>query len=343
MLVNRAEPIYRQVALHFEKEIFEGRLKPGDKLPTTQEVAAQFGVNHETIQCGLKILADRGLIERRRKCGSFVRAAAAGKTVGIVFNRDVHGDPDMGFFNILMGKLADIALAHGWNVKHYAVSPVWRFDHATYELERDLSSGALSALINLAAGDKAGEWLEKHCLVPYFVCPIELDLDDFITQGISHLAAHGRRHPVLIFDAEHLPREAVEATLAARAVEHGMAPIPAVHAIPTQRDGHRAAREILDSGAPVDSFLVLFDNTFRGVLYQLLERGAKIPDDFALVSHANKGVEIFCHLPLTRLEFDPADFAKQVFDRIKARLEGGKERRAPVKATLILGKTCGEA
>ena len=69
-------------------------------------------------------------------------------------------------------------------------------------------------------------------------------------------------------------------------------PVPAFNAIPSQRSGYETAKRILDSGVPLDSFLVLFDNSFRGVLYRLLEKGVKIPEEIALISHANKGIDI---------------------------------------------------
>ena len=343
MLVNRAEPIYRQIALHFEKEIFEGRLKAGDKLPSTQELVAQFGVNHESIQSGLKILADRGLIERRRKCGTFVKASCKGKTIALVFERSIYGNLDMAFFNILMDRLASLILSGGWGVKYYATSDFGNFDHSIYELERDISSGVLSAVVNISAGDSAGAWLRKSCMIPYFICPINFDLPDFIVQGISHLAAHGRRHLVFIFDEMHLSRAVVEGALSEQASRHGLEPIPAFNAVPSQRSGYETAKRILDSVIPVDSFLVLYDNSFRGVLYHLLERGVKIPEEIALLSHSNKGIDIMCHMPLTRLEFDTEDFARQIFLQINARLEGGQAKVSPVKAKLVTGRTCGES
>ncbi|NSW83579.1 MAG: FadR family transcriptional regulator [Syntrophothermus sp.] len=47
--------------------ILEGRLKPGDKLPTERELAEQFNVGRTTIREALKALAAMGLITRTRE------------------------------------------------------------------------------------------------------------------------------------------------------------------------------------------------------------------------------------------------------------------------------------
>lgn len=52
--------------------IAEGRLRPGDRLPTETELMQQFSVGRSTLREGLKSLALAGLIETRRGAGTFV-------------------------------------------------------------------------------------------------------------------------------------------------------------------------------------------------------------------------------------------------------------------------------
>jgi GntR family transcriptional repressor for pyruvate dehydrogenase complex len=52
--------------------IAEGRLKPGDRLPTEVELMQQFNVGRSTLREALKSLAVFGLIETRRGAGTFV-------------------------------------------------------------------------------------------------------------------------------------------------------------------------------------------------------------------------------------------------------------------------------
>lgn len=50
----------------------EGKYKPGDQLPGTRELAAEFGVAGQTLRNGLGILAAEGLIFSAGNIGYFV-------------------------------------------------------------------------------------------------------------------------------------------------------------------------------------------------------------------------------------------------------------------------------
>ncbi len=62
------ERIYRQLS----EEIASGKRKPGDKLPTEQELCEQYKVSRITSKRAMNLLAQKGLIVRRRGLGSFV-------------------------------------------------------------------------------------------------------------------------------------------------------------------------------------------------------------------------------------------------------------------------------
>jgi DNA-binding FadR family transcriptional regulator len=57
-------PAYKLVYDAIEKEIHNGRLKVGDKLPSETTLAEQFGVNRSTIREGIRLLEQGGLIQR---------------------------------------------------------------------------------------------------------------------------------------------------------------------------------------------------------------------------------------------------------------------------------------
>ncbi len=344
MLLERAEPIYRQIALHFEKEIFEGRLKPGEKLPSTRDLAKSFDVNPETIQTSLKMLADRGLIERKRKCGSFVRRKSVGKCLGIAVGREIFGSVDMAFFCLLFNKVTSMLESDGWSLKLFVMTREKRFDKGFYEMESAISDGSLDALLEICTSDIVVDWLEKHCTIPYFVSPVSADYADFIRKGFAHLHANGRRNPVLIYDMDHIERESVDSTIHALRKEFNLerSSFRAAHSEPAMDWGYRVAKGLFEGCEPFDSLLVLYDNTFRGVLYYIMEKGLRIPDDIAVVSHSNRGVDLFCHVPLTRLEFDPDDFARDIIKTIEARLDGRAYESIHVKPRLVKGLSCGE-
>ncbi|KZD05490.1 FadR/GntR family transcriptional regulator [Oceanibaculum pacificum] len=57
-------PSYRMLAETVEREILEGRLRPGDKLPTETAFAEQFAVNRSTVREGIRLLEESGLVRR---------------------------------------------------------------------------------------------------------------------------------------------------------------------------------------------------------------------------------------------------------------------------------------
>lgn len=64
--------LYASVAAKLTEEIESGRIEAGERLPNEAELQAQFRVSRVTVRRALKILQDRGLIQRFRRRGSFV-------------------------------------------------------------------------------------------------------------------------------------------------------------------------------------------------------------------------------------------------------------------------------
>jgi GntR family transcriptional regulator, transcriptional repressor for pyruvate dehydrogenase complex len=69
------DSIAKQIAEQLREAIVAGRLKVNDRLPTEEELAAQFGVSRPTLRDALKRLAAQNLIRSRRgpTGGNFVR------------------------------------------------------------------------------------------------------------------------------------------------------------------------------------------------------------------------------------------------------------------------------
>lgn len=57
-------PAYRTVSDAILKEIIAGRLRLGDRLPTEQVLAEQFGVNRSTVREGIRLLEETGVVRR---------------------------------------------------------------------------------------------------------------------------------------------------------------------------------------------------------------------------------------------------------------------------------------
>lgn len=65
-------PIYRQIATELWGRIQSGELRPGDRVPTEQELSAEFEVNRLTVRQAVAELQQLGAVEVRRGTGTFV-------------------------------------------------------------------------------------------------------------------------------------------------------------------------------------------------------------------------------------------------------------------------------
>jgi len=57
-------PAYRQISKALMHEILEGRLRPGEMIPTEAELCQVFGVNRSTVREGMRRLEENGMLRR---------------------------------------------------------------------------------------------------------------------------------------------------------------------------------------------------------------------------------------------------------------------------------------
>jgi GntR family transcriptional regulator len=99
--VDRDEPtdLHEQVAGEIRRAIAEGEAKPGERLPPARDLAAELGVNKNTVLRALRQLRDEGLLEFRRGRGITVAAT-----------------PDHGAVVVQARELVRLARKHGYRM-----------------------------------------------------------------------------------------------------------------------------------------------------------------------------------------------------------------------------------
>ena len=65
-------PIYAQLMDTLKRRIVTGRYLPGEKLPSVRELAAEAGINTNTVQRAFSELEREGLIYTQRATGKYV-------------------------------------------------------------------------------------------------------------------------------------------------------------------------------------------------------------------------------------------------------------------------------
>ncbi|MEX3505488.1 GntR family transcriptional regulator [Corynebacterium sp. LK2510] len=73
---TEVEPLFSQVATFVEDLILDGSLNPGDRAPSTNELATFHEINPATARKGIAMLVDANFLETRRGIGTFVTDGA---------------------------------------------------------------------------------------------------------------------------------------------------------------------------------------------------------------------------------------------------------------------------
>lgn len=75
------QPLNQRIRQDIEARIRSGEWRPGARIPFEHELMAQYGCSRMTVNAALKPLEAAGLIERRRRAGSFVRGPRLDATI----------------------------------------------------------------------------------------------------------------------------------------------------------------------------------------------------------------------------------------------------------------------
>ena len=65
-------PRYRQVANSLRRDIFSGKYREGENLPTESKLCEQYAISRHTVREALRLLTEDGLIDRQQGAGSIV-------------------------------------------------------------------------------------------------------------------------------------------------------------------------------------------------------------------------------------------------------------------------------
>jgi GntR family transcriptional repressor for pyruvate dehydrogenase complex len=69
--------LYEQIVKQIEALILDGKLHPGDQLPSERELAEQFAVSRTAVREAVKTLREKGLVEIETGRGTFITASTS--------------------------------------------------------------------------------------------------------------------------------------------------------------------------------------------------------------------------------------------------------------------------
>ena len=98
--VNRGPHLSTLVASSISREIAEGRLKPGDQLPTEQALASTFGVSRNVVREAIARLRSEGRIWSQQGRGAFVADVQNSPVLTIDYDVSQRGDAFKSLFEL---------------------------------------------------------------------------------------------------------------------------------------------------------------------------------------------------------------------------------------------------
>ncbi|MDR1599663.1 MAG: GntR family transcriptional regulator [Oscillospiraceae bacterium] len=116
--LDGSSPIFQQVKEAIEEEILRGKLAPEDQIPSNRKLVALWEVNPLTVMKGVQLLADEGILYKKRGEGMFVAPDAPER-----LRRRIGGGFVKDYVEPLVG-LAD-ALGIGLDGLCKQISAVW--------------------------------------------------------------------------------------------------------------------------------------------------------------------------------------------------------------------------
>lgn len=116
-----ATSLHARILSDIRGRIVSGNWPPGMRIPFEHELAAGYGCSRMTVNKALSQLARAGLVERRRKAGTFVARPRSQSAV-----LDIH---DIG------REVADLGLSHDFTLLHRQVRPARVQDRARIAVE----------------------------------------------------------------------------------------------------------------------------------------------------------------------------------------------------------------
>jgi DNA-binding LacI/PurR family transcriptional regulator len=340
-------PLYYRVRVAIQKDILEGRLRPGDMLLSEKALCSHYSVSSITMRRALRDLAQSGLIYRENGVGTFVAQPTRRFAIALIFC----GFAEEGWraqshmFGSLIGSVGQVVWEYGsaLSVSNLASTSVL-IDAIRQIAENNSFDGLLiradqeptGEITDLLASFGLPYVLIKKKVMDRPVNAVWMDNRRHARLATEHLLELGHRRIGLIFgrpDSRTFQERALGYRDALAAAD-----VPADDALirygasEFADTGYIETLALLDGPARPTALIIGADQLGHGVYPALRDRGVKIPEDMALVGFDEAGLAQTFQPPLTTLATTDYDLGKEAAQILMALLKG--EAQAPVECVL---------
>lgn len=359
---------HHHISQKISLEILTGRLLPGQRIPTEQELAKAFGASRPTVGRALRELQNQGLICRRQGAGSFVNAPENNKLrkIGALMGF-CHDTADRGIFGNLLSELSHACTLNNYSfvLTNYPADDDEdiRIKHARMtctELIKQQVDSVLFMPMDLSVKNEHVNHEIASSVDKAGISLVLLDRDIYRTPNRSrfdrvgannelaaqvltqHLINNGCRKIDMVMCMD-IPPSVQERMTGYQKVllDNGLGPTPQqYHKIDTH--DLETVERCLDS-TKADALLCINDEVAALVMRSLLRRGIKVPEDVKVVGFDDLPISSYLPVPLTTVRQPVKDIAHEAFRTIATRLEdpGMAAKDVLLKAELVIRESCG--
>ncbi|MFP4027840.1 MAG: GntR family transcriptional regulator [Candidatus Brocadiia bacterium] len=317
--INR-QPLHEQIADILRREI-RTQHKPGDRLDSESKLAERFAVSTVTLREAMLQLSQEGLIERRHGSGTYVLDEAGQQRIVILVNPDILSESASYFWTKVTRETQRMFEDKG--IRNWgelgSKKPPRDYPHLD-------GAVAISAYRNSYWPQ---EMLDRGIPIvgndPALDCFVHNDMPGMVRGGVQYIIDTGRERPALLLYKSQQAgmREAFRKTLK----ENGLKPDPELICTETENGESKyeggAFQKLWEK--PIqkpDAILVADDVVFKNTAYGILSRSIDVPRELLVLTHANKGADLFYPFPTVRLQFDPTEYARALVDGLSKRMAG---------------------
>ena len=346
---NLRTPLSTQLADGLRKAILSGHYRPGDILPSYQQLAQALGVSLRVPREAMADLVARNLVNPRPRVGCEVLPRGATVQRGRILVV-TPGDSFVSYFSASLVEAFRVRMTKaGWLVQvttfdrtaqgrtNYAAlddALGQRYDyacliHATTDVFKRIAAAGIPAI---SFDSDAGRGVRDD---------VKLSFDAALDHLLPELRA---RKPKGILLLEYKPYPRIHERLRQAGIRFISRAVPWVtgrgYLEKIVRAGFALTRSCLN-GTKRKPRLLFFTDDFvaRGGLCAVQSSGLSAPKDLQIVTFANKGYAPIFPVELTRLEADPFRMAQLTADEVIRRLSGNSPQPVIGEISYIPGST----
>ncbi|MDD5598618.1 MAG: GntR family transcriptional regulator [Victivallaceae bacterium] len=352
-------PVYQQIKDIIREEIAQGKYKPGDLLPSANQLAEMFSTSRNTAVKAINDLAMEGAIRCIQGKGSLVndlRRKMPGKhsgngrkslvpDIGILvmdFN-----DPNSPYFSRLIGGISEKAKSVPCNLKTFCIS--------NYSINDFVRREYFDGLIVAAKLPQSSVFVLKQNAIPFVLAGNDLYGEELLcVTGDSYDSAytaleylHSLGHEKIAVFAG--PTNARSTPLAYLAYRHAMNHfrLEIDEGLFRACDygetaGYNAFLSLIRTGRIPTAVFAQEDNIAVGVIKAAAENSLKVPDDLSVIGCGDRFPVSNVKIPLTTFEDRLGDIGALCLEMIvkKLRNEEISESKVCLKSKLIIRNSC---